>query len=208
MQSVHAPRSAWSRNCFKNLRHHGTQPDAGSCAAHECLVIDRSPHIRPLAICQLNPVWVTLIPEPDDLALGKPTRSPGLNGVPDLEAQGLLRFANFQPLEECISVEVLADEDEAALPLLARCPTVDVRKVPVEEHAHALEDKFRLHTFHSQHPLVSIQVGTFLLDQLTDPHVQPVHVQLTLPFASDARRPGVVLMLRSVGSAYELRLLG
>ena len=88
-------------------------------------------------------------------------------------------LARHHAVDELLLVEVAADENEAAFPLLVRSP-LKLRNPPREKHADPLEDVLGVHVLDGQHALVAEKVGALLLDEIADPSVERARVQLAV----------------------------
>ena len=83
----------------------------------ETVNVDRRPDVRPLFVLQFDPVRVPLVPQFDDLSRSPSLGSVGLDAVPELEAELIIALASRETVGEGLLVDVLPDEDEAALAL-------------------------------------------------------------------------------------------
>ncbi len=106
----------------------------------------------------------------------------GLHLVADLEAQVVLRLAvlDFFGQKLLVLRGQAADEDQAALALFVVLPLQVLREPGGHQHVHALEDELFAHVLHGQHALVPEEVVGLLRDQLVQPALQAVGVQVTL----------------------------
>ena len=108
-------------------------------------------------VLHLDAVRVAFVPGLQHLALDE-----GAVGrehlVPDGEAPDVLRLARLEVLDQLGLVQVLADELEPALALLALRPGVGVREAAREEHVDALEHELLLEALDGEDALVAEQV--------------------------------------------------
>mmetsp|Transcript_28967 Transcript_28967/g.83271 ORF Transcript_28967/g.83271 Transcript_28967/m.83271 type:complete len:264 (-) Transcript_28967:510-1301(-) len=111
---------------------------------------------------------------------------------PDLETQLGVDLALEEAIDEAPLVQVLADEDEPALALLVAPPA---HKVAVEDHADALEDVLGVGALHVEDPLVTVEVGTVLIQHEADPLLHEVQVQRRVELRAAACHRRVVLVL-------------
>mmetsp|Transcript_12472 Transcript_12472/g.32048 ORF Transcript_12472/g.32048 Transcript_12472/m.32048 type:complete len:264 (-) Transcript_12472:488-1279(-) len=111
---------------------------------------------------------------------------------PDLEAQLGVDLALEEAVDEALLVQVLADEDEPALALLA---APQAHKVAVEDHADALEDVLGVGALHVEDALVTVEVGAVLIHHQADPLLHEAQVQRRVELRAAACHRWIVLVL-------------
>src|SRR5690606_27364024 len=100
--------------------------------------------------------------------------------------------AFLEPARQRFAVEVLTDENEQVVALAAVPRAVELR---VEEHVHALEDEALLRALHAEHALRSVEVIALGSEELADPGIQLLRVQVAGALDTDRRHFLVVRVL-------------
>mmetsp|Transcript_6321 Transcript_6321/g.14820 ORF Transcript_6321/g.14820 Transcript_6321/m.14820 type:complete len:223 (+) Transcript_6321:270-938(+) len=117
------------------------------------------------------------------------------------------REAGVEPLDQRRLVEVLADEDQLAQARLVVAPRL--AEVAVEGHVHRMVHEAPLGVLDGQYALHPEDVLARLLDELVDPVLQELEVELAHAHrAQVARRPLVETYTRHVGVVMGRRDVG
>ena len=151
---------------------------------------------------ELDAISVAIVPLLDDDA-SCPFADVGLDGAANRESELVGNAAGLKPLLEKGNIEVLANEDEAALTLFAGLP--ETLEVTREHHTDALEDELLVLALDSDDALITVQICTVLHDEALNPGLNHGDVDLAFKLGGRGDDRLVVLML-GVGIIEELGL--
>mmetsp|Transcript_81119 Transcript_81119/g.161312 ORF Transcript_81119/g.161312 Transcript_81119/m.161312 type:complete len:302 (+) Transcript_81119:287-1192(+) len=142
-------------------------------------------------------------------------RCPALDGVAHLESEGAVRYIGLEDVlvegstlvearSDHLPIKILTNEDESIVPRFAGPPVL--RELALELHVHSLIDKLLVNACHREHSLHAVDVVAFESEQLGDPGVGLLHVELAGLVEADRVHALVVLVLAISGEEFWVHL--